>query len=200
MFTGLITAIGTITAARMHNGAARLTIASPYADLVVGESIACHGVCLTVSASDETTFDVVLSPETLRCTAADVWIPGGRLNLERALRVGDRLGGHFVTGHVDALAELSACAPQGDCLALTVEVPASLSGAIVPKGSVALNGVSLTVNTVEGTRFHAMLIPHTLIHTTFHTLAAPTQLHLEIDLLARYLDRLRHAPLYPELP
>jgi riboflavin synthase len=189
MFTGLITAIGTITAAHETAGGKRLTIVSEYENLVLGESIACNGACLTVVAINGGNFDVELSSETLACTEKTYWQEGGTLNLERALQVGDRLGGHFVTGHVDGLAELMSITPHGDCFALTLRAPQALSKFIAAKGSVTLNGISLTVNRVENDDFEVMIIPHTWQHTTLNTLQPNAHLHLEIDLLARYLER-----------
>ncbi len=189
MFTGLITAIGTVAA---FDGT-WLTVASNYENITLGESIACNGACLTVVAINGSTFDVALSPETLDCTENSYWKKDGTLNLERALQVGDRLGGHFVTGHVDGLAEILSITPEGDCFALTLRAPHTLSKFIAAKGSVTLNGISLTVNRVNDDDFEVMIIPHTWANTTLHTLKPGDLLHLEIDLLARYLDRLKSA-------
>lgn len=191
MFTGLIADIGTITAATVQAGGVRLSIASHFPDILLGESIACNGACLTVVAIDGGTFDVELSPETLARTEKSYWQRGSTLNLERALNVGDRLGGHFVTGHVDGVAELLTLQEDGGCFALTLRAPAALSKYIATKGSVTLNGISLTVNRVEGDDFDVMIIPHTWAHTTLHTLQPHARLHLEIDLLARYVERLQ---------
>lgn len=204
MFTGLITDIGTISAVESMSAGVRLTIVSGYDRLVVGESIACNGACLTVvnviprSSRDPDpaiqrgdSFDVELSSETLACTEKSYWKKDGKLNLERALQVGDRLGGHFVTGHVDSLAEILSIKPEGDCFALNVRAPQTLSKFIAAKGSVTLNGISLTVNRVSGDDFEVMIIPHSWANTTLNTLKPGDRLHLEIDLLARYLARLK---------
>lgn len=207
MFTGIITDIGTITSHDQAGGDLRLRIACgfPADSLATGESVACSGCCLTVVASgisDQTYwFEVTLSEETLACTAPNMWQVGGRLNLERALMVGDRLSGHFVTGHVDGVAGIisvdslslgeRARVRAGESRLLTLSAPPALLRYIAPKGSVTLDGVSLTVNAVEGDRFTVNLIPHTWQHTGFQYKNTGDAVNLEIDLLARYVERLR---------
>ena len=198
MFTGIITDIGTVRKAEQR-GDLRLTIGCGYdMDTVdLGASIACSGACLTVVDKGQDWFAVDVSKETVSKTADALWVEGARLNLERALRVGDELGGHIVTGHVDAVATVTRADEVGGSIDLTIEVPRSLGGAIAPKGSICLDGVSLTVNEVEDagetTRFTINLIPHTADHTTFGGISAGRTLNLEIDVLARYLKRMAEA-------
>ena len=198
MFTGIITDIGTVRSVEQR-GDLRLTIGCDYdLDTVdLGASIACSGACLTVVDKGEDWFAVDVSQETVSKTAPGLWAEGARLNLERALRVGDELGGHIVTGHVDTVATVSRAEEVGGSIDLTIEAPRSLGGGIAPKGSIALDGVSLTVNEVEdagdATRFTINLIPHTADHTTFGGIAAGRKLNLEIDVLARYLKRMTEA-------
>jgi riboflavin synthase len=195
MFTGIITDIGTVL--DLHReGDLRARIGTSY-DVVgidIGASIACDGVCLTVvdlGSSPQNWFDVQISAETLSCTALGGWEKGHRINLERALRVGDELGGHIVSGHVDGLAQVIGVRPEGDSLRVTFRAPAALAGFIAPKGSVALNGTSLTVNAVDGTDFGINFIPHTQQATTWGTVAEGDAVNLEIDTMARYVARLR---------
>ena len=198
MFTGIITDIGTVRSVEQR-GDLRLTIACGYdLDSVdLGASIACSGACLTVVDKGGDWFAVDVSQETRSKTAAGLWAEGSRLNLERALRVGDELGGHIVTGHVDAVATVTRADEVGGSLDVTIEAPRTLGGAIAPKGSITLDGVSLTVNQVEdageATRFTVNLIPHTADHTTLGGIVAGRQLNLEIDVLARYLQRMAEA-------
>jgi riboflavin synthase len=198
MFTGIITDIGTIRGTE-QKGDLRLTIGCSYdMDTVdLGASIACSGACLTVVDKGEDWFAVDVSQETVSKTAPGLWAEGARLNLERALRVGDELGGHIVTGHVDAVATVTGAEEVGGSIDLTVEAPRSFGGAIASKGSITLDGVSLTVNEVEDagefTRFTINLIPHTADHTTLGGIAAGRKLNLEIDVLARYLKRMTEA-------
>ena len=198
MFTGIITDIGTVRKAEQR-GDLRLTIGSAFdMDTVdLGASIACSGACLTVVDKGEDWFAVDVSQESLSKTAAGLWDEGARLNLERALKVGDELGGHIVTGHVDAVATVTKAKEIGGSIDLTIEAPRALGGGIAPKGSIALDGVSLTVNEVEdegdATRFTINLIPHTADHTTFGGITAGRKLNLEIDVLARYLKRMADA-------
>jgi riboflavin synthase len=198
MFTGIITDIGTVRSVEQR-GDLRLVIGSSYdmETLDLGASIACSGACLTVVDKGEDWFAVDVSQETAARTALGLWSEGARLNLERALRVGDELGGHIVTGHVDALATVSAVEEVGGSLVITLEAPGDLAPAIAPKGSISLDGVSLTVNTVEDagevTRFTINLIPHTADHTTLGGVTAGRRLNLEIDVLARYLQRMTEA-------
>ncbi len=195
MFTGIITDIGTVRSAEQR-GDLRLVIASAYdmATVDLGASIACSGACLTVVDKGADWFAVDLSSESIARTAPGLWAPGSRLNLERALRVGDELGGHIVTGHVDAVATVFSVIEVGGSLAVAIDAPRNLGGTIAPKGSITLDGVSLTVNTVEDkhdvTRFTVNIIPHTADHTTLGVLTAGRGLNLEIDVLARYLQRM----------
>ena len=191
MFTGIITDVGRI--ARIERrGDLRARIACGYdmGGVDMGASIACDGVCLTVVAKGADWFEVDASAETLSKTTLGDWAEGRRLNLERALRVGDELGGHIVSGHVDGVAELVAMAPEGDSLRLTFRAPQALARFIAPKGSVALNGTSLTVNEVAGCEFGVNLIPHTREVTTWGDAAPGDRVNLEIDTLARYVARL----------
>jgi riboflavin synthase len=196
MFTGIVTDVGTVRSAEQR-GDLRLEIATGYdlGTVDLGASIACSGVCLTVVDKGPDWFAVDLSAETVSRTAAGLWREGARLNLERALRLGDELGGHIVTGHVDAVAEVIGVCPEGDSVRVGISVPSALGPMIAPKGSVALDGVSLTVNDVrdapEGaTHFSINVIPHTAQQTTFADIAAGRQLNVEVDVLARYINRM----------
>src|SRR4051812_7758555 len=199
MFTGIVTDVGTVRSAEQR-GDLRLQIATGYdlAGVDLGASIACSGVCLTVVDKGEDWFGVDVSAETLSCTAADHWREGARLNLERSLRLGDELGGHIVTGHVDAVATVVGICPEGDSTRVGISVPDALGPLIAAKGSVALDGVSLTVNDVRdaedgSTHFSVNIIPHTAQHTTLNDLAAGRQLNVEADVLSRYIDRMTAA-------
>jgi riboflavin synthase len=198
MFTGIITDIGTVRSVEQRSDL-RLTIGTSYdlAGIDLGASIACSGACLTVVDKGDDWFAVDVSQETISRTAPGLWIEGARVNLERSLRVGNELGGHIVTGHVDAVAAITRVDDVGGSLAVTVEAPRALGAAIAPKGSIALDGVSLTVNDVADaetiTRFTVNLIPHTANHTTLGAIEAGRQLNLEIDVLARYLQRMSDA-------
>ncbi len=197
MFTGIITDIGQIRAIDQR-GDLRVVIGCAYdpASIAIGASIACSGVCLTVvdkGTDDANWFAVDVSGETVSRTAQGQWSAGQRLNLERALKVGDELGGHIVTGHIDGVGEILSAEPQGDSQKLTVRVPGDLAAHIAGKGSVAVDGVSLTVNDVtdgpDGTRFTLNIIPHTAEQTTLAGAQAGRAVNLEIDILARYLAR-----------
>jgi riboflavin synthase len=195
MFTGIVTDMGRIVETRL-TGDLRARIATGYdvKGIDIGASIACDGVCLTVVAlgSDpENWFDVEISAETLSKTNLDGWGPGKRVNLERALKVGDELGGHIVSGHVDGLAEVVAVRPEGGSVRVTFRAPETLARFIAPKGSVALNGTSLTVNEVEGRDFGVNFIPHTQTVTTWGGVAVGDRVNLEVDTMARYVARLR---------
>lgn len=195
MFTGIITDIGTVLALQ-RQGDLRARIGTSYDvdGIDIGASIACDGVCLTVvdlGRSPQNWFDVQISGETLSCTTLGGWGPGHRVNLERALRVGDELGGHIVSGHVDGLAQVIGIRPEGDSLRVTFRAPQALAGFIAPKGSVALNGTSLTVNEVDGTDFGINFIPHTRQATTWGDVAEGDAVNLEVDTMARYVARLR---------
>ena len=199
MFSGIIAAVGRIESLVPRTSGVRLTINAgglDLTDVALGDSIACNGVCLTVVEllphEQPTAFVVDVSDETLRCTTG--LIAGASLNLEKALRLADRLGGHLVTGHVDGIGSVRHFAPttadtQGDWL-LTIEAPDALAPFIARKGSITVNGTSLTVNAVEGRNFSINLIPHTLQNTTLHTLNVNTPVNLEIDVIARYCERL----------
>ena len=196
MFTGIITDIGRVSAVEARGDMrARIETAYDMDRVDIGASIACDGICLTVVDKGPGWFAVDVSAETLDRTniGARGWTPGQRLNLERALRVGDELGGHIVSGHVDGVARIVDVRPEGDSLRLTLEAPADLARFIAPKGSVALNGTSLTVNEVEGRRFGVNLIPHTQAVTTWGQARAGDAVNLEIDTLARYVARLAEA-------
>jgi riboflavin synthase len=207
MFTAIVTDIGTVRR-REDRGDARLVIGTAYdvGGIDLGASIACSGACLTVvdKGIDEGSngaagwFAVDASAETIARTAPGMWEPGRRLNLERSLRLGDEVGGHIVTGHVDAVGRIVAMEPVGDSMTVTVEAPAALAPHIAPKGSITLDGVSLTVNEVidqpDGTaHFTLNIIPHTQAVTTIDEAAAGRPVNLEIDVLARYLARMQQA-------
>jgi riboflavin synthase len=192
MFTGIVTDIGTLRALE-RRGDLRARIATGYdtAGIDMGASIACDGVCLTVVGLGADWFDVDISAETVSKTNLDAWTEGKRLNLERALKVGDELGGHIVSGHVDGVAEIVAMAEEGDSTRVTLRAPEGLARFIAPKGSVALNGTSLTVNEVNGPDFGINFIPHTKSVTTWGDAALGDRVNLEIDTLARYVARLQ---------
>jgi len=198
MFTGIITDIGTVRSVEQR-GDLRLVIGCglDMDSVDLGASIACSGACLTVVDKGDDWFAVDISQESVSRTAPGLWVEGARLNLERALRVGDELGGHIVTGHVDAIAVVASADDVGGSVNVAVDAPRALGRSIAPKGSVALDGVSLTVNQVEDqgdlTRFTVNLIPHTGQHTTLGGMAAGRQLNLEIDVIARYLERMAMA-------
>jgi len=198
MFTGIITDVGRVTAIERRGDGARIRIASGYeaGSLAVGASIACAGPCLTVVetarlADGGSFLDVDASAETLARTTLGDWREGTRVNLERALRAADELGGHLVTGHIDAVAAIVAREDGEDGSRFEVEASQALSRFIAEKGSVALDGTSLTVNRVDGNRFAATVIPHTLRVTTWAERRPGDRVNLEVDLIARYLDRLR---------
>ena len=198
MFTGIITDVGHI-AQLEQRGDLRARISTRYdiSSVDMGASIACDGVCLTVvgkglAEGDQLGwFDVDVSAETVSKTNLDTWSAGRRINLERALKVGDELGGHIVSGHVDGLAKIVAMHDEGDSTRVTLEAPAALAKFIAPKGSVTLNGTSLTVNDVEGTAFGINFIPHTKSVTTWGDAAVGDAVNLEIDTMARYVARLQ---------
>lgn len=200
MFTGIITDVGEVLAVEARGeGLRRLKIACAYprASIALGASIACAGVCLTVVEIGEDAgrswFAVDTAAETLKVTTAGRWQRGTRLNLERSLKIGDELGGHMVLGHVDGIAELISRQGSSDMARLEFRAPRELMRFIAPKGSVALDGVSLTVNEIMGDTFTAMIIPHTLKVTTFGSLAPGASLNLEVDVIARYAARLANA-------
>ncbi|MEL7464375.1 MAG: riboflavin synthase [Pseudomonadota bacterium] len=199
MFTGIITSVGEIMAADREGGDLSLRIACDYdpATIDIGASIACSGVCLTVTErgghARGAWFAVYASAETLEKTTIGDRAVGDRINLERALKVGDELGGHIVSGHVDGVGEVVAMDADGESLRVAIEAPGPLAKFIAEKGSITMDGASLTVNDVEGATFGVNLIPHTRQVTTFGELAAGRRVNLEIDLLARYVARLAEA-------
>jgi riboflavin synthase len=194
MFTGIITDIGELRAVEQR-GDLKARIGTRYdtSGIEIGASIACDGVCLTVTALGPDWFEVDISAETVSKTSigANGWDVGHRINLERALKVGDELGGHIVSGHVDGVARIVAMQDEGDSTRVTFEAPEALARFIAPKGSVCLNGTSLTVNEVDGARFGVNFIPHTKEATTWGQAAAGDAVNLEIDTLARYVARLQ---------
>jgi len=201
MFTGIVTAIGTIREAT-QKGDLHAVIGCPWdpAGIAIGASIACSGTCLTVvergGTAGDAWFAVDISAESVACTVPGRWVVGGRLNLEPALRLGDELGGHIVTGHVDGVGEVVGVCPEGDSRRIGIAAPASLAPYLAPKGSITVDGVSLTVNDVadqpDGTcHFSLNLIPHTAEVTTSGDLGPGSKVNLEIDVLARYLQRMQ---------
>jgi riboflavin synthase len=196
MFTGIVTDVGQIVAAEQR-GDLRLRIRTAFdLDSVdLGASISCSGVCLTVVDKGSDWFAVDVSAETRSCTAAGLWQEGARLNLERALRLGEELGGHIVTGHVDAVGEVLGVCADGDSQRIGIKVPSAIADMIAAKGSITLDGVSLTVNDVRddadgSTHFAVNIIPHTADQTTFRDIQPGRQLNVEADVLARYLKRM----------
>src|SRR5882724_5897165 len=197
MFTGIVTDVGEVIASEARaEGLRRLTIACAYdhTTIAIGASIACSGICMTAvetgRSGDRDTFSVDAAAETLRLTTVGRWRAGTRVNLERSLKIGDELGGHLVSGHVDGLAKLVAREDMTDMARLTLRVPKPLARFIAQKGSVALDGVSLTVNEVADDTFSVLIIPHTLSVTTFGALKPGDPINLEIDVMARYAARL----------
>ena len=199
MFTGIVSAVGTLVSVKGREDLKRLRIASSYAvrSISIGASISINGACLTVvtkgAKGKGSWFEVEAGAETLARTTAGEWSVGRKLNLERALKAGEELGGHLVTGHVDGIAVIRKHDALKDMARLVVRAPAHLSRFIAPKGSVALDGISLTVNAVEGADFSVFIIPHTLAVTAWKGIAAGAQVNLEVDLIARYLARLAEA-------
>jgi len=197
MFTGIVTDVGEVRSVEARaNNLHRLTIFTRYprAELVEGASVACCGVCLTVTGAGEeggrTWFAADAAAETMRITTVGRWRQGTRINLERPLKVGDELGGHMVAGHVDGLATVVAREDMTDMARIVLRAPHALARFIAPKGSVALDGISLTVNAVEGDTFSVLIIPHTLAVTTFGALRQGDDVNLEVDTMARYAARL----------
>lgn len=191
MFTGIVTDVGRVVAVE-RRGDTRFRIATAYdtATIEIGASICTSGCCLTVVGKSGDWFEVDASAETLGCTTLGDWGEGTKVNLERSLRVGDELGGHIVTGHVDAVGRIAARRPEGDSVRFVFAVPARLGRFIAPKGSVAVNGVSVTVNEAGADSFGVNIIPHTLKMTTFAGLGEGDRVNIEIDVLARYVARL----------
>ncbi len=200
MFTGIVTDIGTVAAVTALEGGARFRVETSYdpTTIDIGASIACAGVCLTVVAlpgdgSNDRWFEVEAWEEALRLTTAGAWKQATQINLERALKVGDELGGHIVSGHVDGIAEIVAVEEEGDAVRFTLETPAEFGCFIAQKGSVALDGTSLTVNRVKGNRFDVLLIRHSLEMTTWGGRKKGDFVNLEVDTMARYAARLAEA-------
>ncbi len=193
MFTGIIQAVGTVARLDMRGGDARIEIAAgdlPLKDAAIGDSIAVNGVCLTTVACGDRSFAADVSTETLTRTSLGRLRAGSRVNLEKAMAVGDRLGGHLVSGHVDGLAKLRARESVGRSVQFRLAAPETLAKYIAAKGSVCLDGVSLTVNTVAGAEFDVNIVPHTLAVTTLGDWQVGCEVNLEVDLIARYLERL----------
>lgn len=196
MFTGLVGAVGTVTSVDAGAEVKRIRITAPanWSEPEIGASVCCSGICLTVTESrrdgDNVVFAVDVGPETARLTTAAKWQAGTRINLERSLRMGDEVGGHWVSGHVDGLAKITDRQVEGDTVVFDFVAPANLSRLIAVKGSVALDGTSLTVNDVDGAAFDCQLIPHTLAVTTWAERRPGDSVNLEVDLIARYVDRL----------
>lgn len=192
MFSGIVADLGLIKLVHDRDGGLRLTVATKVLgmdDVQLGDSIAVNGVCLTVVKVDGSDFAVDVSRETLNCTTG-LELPGGHVNLEKALRLSDRLGGHLVSGHVDGVGEVVAFNDIGESWRLVVRAPQQLAKYIAMKGSITINGVSLTVNQVSGAEFEVNLIPHTLEVTTLNELKVGAKVNLEIDLIARYVERM----------
>ncbi len=193
MFTGIVATMGAVLERSENSGGCRLRVAAgglDLADVEIGHSIAVNGCCLTVVELHGDSFVADVSKETLRCTTLGALAPGRRVNLELAMRLGDRLGGHLVSGHVDGLGELLRRESAGDNLRLQFRAPASLARYIAPKGSICIDGTSLTVNQVDGAEFSVNIIPHTRAETIIGQYREGQQVNLEADLLARYLERL----------
>jgi len=191
MFTGIITGIGHIDSiVDAGDRTFRIDCDWDCAQIDIGASIACSGVCLTVVARDTNSFDVTASAETLEVTTAGNWLVGDQINLERALKLGDELGGHIVSGHVDGLAEIRSIENSGDSHVVWLQAPSAFARFIAAKGSVALDGVSLTVNAVDGCLFSINIIPHTWSVTGWAGAAVGQKMNMEIDMLARYVARL----------
>ncbi len=199
MFTGIVSAIGTLRSVKGRGKLRRMRIESRYParSISIGGSIAVDGVCLTVvakgGAGRRDWFDVDTAAETLACTTAGDWAAGKRLNLERPLKAADELGGHIVMGHVDGVARVVAREKLKDALRLKLRVPKDIARFIAPKGSIALDGISLTVNEVAGPEFSVLLIPHTLAVTAWRDIAVGAKVNVEVDVIARYLARLAEA-------
>ncbi len=193
MFTGIIEAVGQIKQVEKRDKGVRLTIASDrldFSDVAVGDSIAANGVCLTVTSLAGNAYTVDVSQESLNCTVG--LNEPGEVNLEKAMRLSDRLGGHIVSGHVDGVGEVVKFEPVGESHQLMIRAPRDISRFIAPKGSITVNGVSLTVNEVRDGAFSINLIPHTVEVTTLKHLKPGARVNLEVDMLARYVDRLLH--------
>jgi riboflavin synthase len=190
MFTGLIECVGRVARVERTASGYRMAVAAPLApELEPGESVAVNGVCLTVTSRTEDTFDADVGPETARVTTLGALHADQPVNLERALRAGSRLGGHFVQGHVDAMGELEAGREDGEAHWLTIAYPAALAPLLIPKGSIAVDGISLTVAALRDTAFDVMIVPFTWAHTHLPSLRAGDRVNLEGDLLGKYVAR-----------
>ena len=197
MFTGIVTAIGTVqTVLDQGDRILRIAVDWDCKDIPIGASISHSGICLTVTSTSDHSFDVAASAETMRVTTLGKWDVGDAVNLERALCVGDQLGGHIVSGHVDGLATVQSIQPVGDSHCVWLRAPETLARFVAPKGSVALDGVSLTVNEVNGSDFSINVIDHTWTVTTFGRLEVGQEMNMEIDMLARYVARLAESGSY----
>lgn len=198
MFTGIVEQIGTIVAREPRGIAARFVISSAWTDLELGESIATSGVCLTVASLERQGFVADASPETLERSTLKDARPGQRVNLERALQPQSRMGGHIVGGHVDATGRLLSRRPWAEAEELRFELPKSIARFVAPKGSITIDGISLTVNHVRDTEsggdFDVVIVPHTMKHTTLNDLSVGSSVNLEVDVLARYVVRALEAP------
>lgn len=191
MFTGIITDVGEVVAVdRDGDTRFRLRTRYPTGDIPIGASIACSGVCLTVVATGGDWFEITASAETLAKTTMAAWMPGTRINLERALRMGDELGGHLVSGHVDGTGAVVSIATDGASRRFVFRAADDLARFLAAKGSIAVDGISLTVNEVDGSDFAVNIIPHTLVATTLGDAAPGTRVNLEVDMLARYVARI----------
>lgn len=196
MFTGIIESVGTVERVERHGSTQRAIVRAPEIldDVALGDSISIDGACQTVVAFDGETFQFDSVEETLRLTTIGTWQQGRRVNVERSLQVGARLGGHWVMGHVDGIARIVERRDDGGSAEITLEAPESVAGQIARKGSVALDGISLTVTEVDGARFGVAVIPFTLDHTTLGEKRPGDAIHLETDVLAKYIERLMSAP------
>jgi riboflavin synthase len=195
LFTGLIEDLGTLREVRRGAEETRLTVATalPMSELTLGESIAVNGICLTVVAFGNGSFSADVSTETVARTTFAELAPGHRVNLERALRLSDRLGGHLVSGHVDGVGTVLERTREGNATRFTFRIPAALSRYLVSKGSVAVDGISLTVNAVDGETFSLTIIPHTMVMTTLQALAAGGRVNIETDIIGKYVERFLRA-------
>jgi riboflavin synthase len=194
MFTGLVEAVGTIREIQRGAAGARMRVAHPWRDLVLGESIAVNGACLSVTSMPEGSFTCDASAETLAKTTLGGLEVGAEVHLERAMRAGDRMGGHVVSGHVDGVGRVAAKTPLGDALEVRFEVPESLARFLAPKGSVTVDGISLTINRASGTAFDVVLVPITRTQTRLDRKAVGDAVNLEVDVLAKYVARLLGQP------
>lgn len=191
MFTGLIADLGTLRAVRAHGKGVRLVIQTAFdlSTIEVGASIACDGICLTAEAFGADTFEVTAGRETMDCTTLGTWKPGRRVHLEQALRLQDRLGGHLVSGHVDGVGQVRSSVVQAESTVIWIEVPQPLARYVAEKGSVCVDGVSLTINEVRANSFRVNIIPHTVENTHLGS-PAGQGVNIEVDLLARYVERI----------